>query len=100
MATLLQIAQAFDVTGGGQIKDRCKAAMATYAAYILGGGSADANRVFWAKDSLQNMDPWVERIRWVIAGNAQFQADLGAISDANLQAAVETAINALVPTVS
>ena len=100
MSTLLKIAQAYDVSGGGDLKARCKAAMSYYAMYIINGGSADANRIAWAKSALQGMDAQLERIRWPLAGDAQFAADLASISDANLQPAVENAVNALVPLVS
>lgn len=96
MATQTEIYNAWASTDG-TVTARAHACCARYATYILGGGSADANRVAWAKATLADMPSAVARIRWGVAGDPNFIAAGAAIGEDELQAAVETAVNAIVP---
>lgn len=95
MATQNEIYNAW-VSTDGTITARAYACCAKYAVYILGGGSTDANRIAWAKAALANMPNAVAQIRWGVAGDSAFIAAGEAIDEASLQAAVETAVNAIV----
>lgn len=96
MATYQEIFDAF--TDTTTVRNRSIVAVSKFARYIAGGGgSPSADRLAWAKDALLHAEQWADRARWGLAGDPQFLADGASITDANLQTAVETALNAIIP---
>lgn len=94
--TYQEIYDSYSTSSG--VRDRCIVAITKFARYILGGGGGpSAARITWAQDALQNPGTWADRVRWGITGDPQYMIDGPSITDENLQTAVETALNTMIP---
>lgn len=75
------------------IVDRCTAAVANYALYILGNVSATANQTAWAKYAILNAKVVGNDVSWHVLNQQAFIDDGSGIADATLGNVVEAAIN-------
>lgn len=92
MADYLTIAA---LRSNGSFRDRTAVAVIKYAGYVSAEDPATQFHEFrlqWARKALYATDEMVTRMLGFILADAQVQTDLETISDANLQAVVETAI--------
>jgi hypothetical protein len=94
----LDYAQSAALMADGAFSDRVKVACLHYAAYIVNEPSnvpAHSTRVRWGQATLVNPDSAVAQVLPTVIMDGQVQADGAAITDQNLQTAVETAVNKL-----
>ncbi len=76
------------------IVDRCTAAVANYALYILGGGGTQtAPYLGWAREAIRTPATFGDAVSWHVLDHTDFIADGSGIADNTLKGAVETAIN-------
>jgi hypothetical protein len=78
--------------------DRTKIACLHYATYILGEAvsvPAHSSRLRWAQNTTASPDQSAVNVMPILVMDDKVQADGDAISDANLQIAVETSVNQL-----
>jgi hypothetical protein len=75
------------------IVDRCTAATIKYALYLLGNGAATLAQKNWAKSAMIESSLVGDRVSFHILDQPDFINGGSDITDAVLQAAVETAIN-------
>src|SRR5262245_30287632 len=99
-ATYQQIFDAVQNTPA--MRNRSFVAVSKSASYLAGGGgSPSPERLAWAKDALLNVEREADRIRWLVGGilalDAQYPTDLAALTDAQVQSLVETALNSIIP---
>jgi len=83
-----------DMTFRGRIKVACL----SFATYILNEAvstPAHSSRVRWAQSVAQSPDMQASQVQPMVVMDTQVQADGAAITDANLQTAVETTVNKL-----
>jgi hypothetical protein len=74
------------------ISDRCTAACANYALYLLGGTPTTA-QLAWAREAMRAPAEWGERTSWYVLNQPDFISGGSSIADNVLSGAVETAIN-------
>ena len=92
MATYLEI---YALKTDPAFRDRVGMSLIHYATYLLG---ADPNspwheqEINWARKASFNTDDQIYKVMGFVLGDAAVQADLGDITDAALQAVVETAV--------
>jgi hypothetical protein len=85
-------------TGDTTTLSRCTVAVAKYARYLLGLSPApSATRLAWAKEAVHDAPREAKAIMWGVVGDPAYVQDGPNISDAALQGAVETAVNAITP---
>lgn len=93
MATYLEI---YGLKNDAEFKSRIGTALVNYATYLL-GQPADRpwheQEVAWSRRASVSTDDMVYRVMGFVLGDASVQADLGAISDTQLQVVVETAVS-------
>jgi hypothetical protein len=97
MASYLEIA---GLRTNDDFKARVMVAVIKYAAYVQNEDSGipfHELRVTWARRALLNPEEQAFRIMGTLIGNGTIQAQLGGIPDADLQSAVEYAINTQMP---
>jgi hypothetical protein len=75
------------------IVPRCIAASVKYALYLLGNGAASLEQKNWAKCAMSESSLVGDRVSYHILDQPDFINGGSDITDAVLQAAVETAIN-------
>ena len=75
------------------IVDRCTAAVANYALYLLGNQSATTNQLGWAREAVRNPQVVGDSVSWHVLNQPDFINDGSGIADATLTGVVETAIN-------
>lgn len=75
------------------IVDRCTAAVANYALYLLGNQAATEAQLGWAREAVRNPAAVGESVSWHVINQPDFINDGSGIADATLTGAVETAIN-------
>jgi hypothetical protein len=75
------------------VVDRCKAAIITYANYLL-DGSPTANQKSWALEALRVPGEWGERLSWFVVANANFIASGSSVTDSDIEYIVQTTVNA------
>jgi len=92
MATYLEI---YVLKTDPDFRSRVGMSLVNYATYLL-GQPADRpwheQEVKWARTASYNTDDQIYRVMGFVLGDAAVQAELGAISDAQLQTVVETAV--------
>jgi len=79
-------------------RDRIGIACLTYARYITDEApttAAHSTRIRWAQQTLVSPDVAVQQVTPTVVMDGAVQQDGAAISDANLQVAVETSVNKL-----
>lgn len=94
----LDYAQSAALMADGAFGDRVKVACLHFAAYVVDEPSnvaAHSTRVKWGHATLLNPDSAVTQVVPTVVMDAQVQADGSAITDQNLQTAVESAVNKL-----
>jgi hypothetical protein len=74
------------------IVDRCTAACANYALYLLNGTPTEA-QLAWAREAIRNPGEFGDRLSWHVLNQADFISGGSSIADNVLTGAVETAIN-------
>ena len=80
----------------GVFMGRVKVACLTYARYIVDEPSnvpAHSTRIRWAQATMMSPDAAAQQITPTVVMDGQVQADGAAITDENLQIAVETSVN-------
>ena len=95
----LDYAQTAALMADMAFRDRVKIACLHYAQYINGedpGATAHNTRYRWAQATFTNPDNAVAQVMPALVMEGQVQADGAAISDANLQTAVEVTVNKLI----
>lgn len=81
-----------------QFRGRIKVAALKYAAYIMDEASdvpAHSTRVRWAADTYRNPEMASQTLHSPVVMDSQVQTDGAAITDSNLQSAVEKVVNDL-----
>lgn len=92
MATYLEI---YALKKDTDFRDRVGQSLINYATYLLGQPAErpwHEQEVNWARKASYNTDDQIYRVMGFVLGDAAVQADLGEITDAALQAVVETAV--------
>lgn len=93
MATYLEI---YALKNDQDFRSRTGTALIVYATYLL-GQPADRpwheQEVTWSRRASVSTDEMIYRVMGFVLGDPAVQAELGAISDAALQAVVETAVH-------
>lgn len=91
------------ISHGSEFQDRCTIAVSLFARYIINTEAPNVTgnslRVNWAKSAILNPAGIVGQLRDLVIldplfANATSPLDINTITDAQLQAAVEAAINA------
>lgn len=92
MATYLEI---YALKTDQEFRNRVGMALVNYATYLLGQPPDrpwHEQEVAWARRASSNTEDQIYRVMGFVLGDAQVQADLGAISDPALQTVVEVAV--------
>src|SRR5262245_17257131 len=95
----LTYAQSAALMQDGDFIARVKVACMKYADFILNEPTSTAahnTRLRWAQQTMNNPDMAAQQTTPPTVMDAAVQADGGAITDANLQSAVETTINRMI----
>ncbi len=75
------------------IVDRCTAAVANYALYILGNNAATTQQLAWAREAVRAAGQVGESVSWHVLNQSDFIDTGSSIADNVLTGAVEAAIN-------
>lgn len=75
------------------IVDRCTAAVANYALYILGNVQATVEQTAWAREAIRSPRSVGDAVSWHVINQTDFINDGSSIGDSALTGAVESAIN-------
>lgn len=78
------------------IVQRCTAAVANYALYILGEDTQTpnhANRYSWASGAINEASLWGERTSWYVLNQTSFLNGGSSIDDAELAGIIENTLN-------
>lgn len=94
----LDYAQSAALMANQAFRDRIKIACLKYATYIVdepANTAAHSTRIRWAQQTMLAPDSAANTVTPTVVMDGQVQAEGDAISDVNLQTAVETSINKL-----
>lgn len=75
------------------ILNRCTAAVANYALYILGNGASTVGQLGWAREAIRSPASVGDAVSWHVLNQTDYINDGSGIADATLTGVVETAIN-------
>lgn len=89
----LNLADRLAVIQSDTMQARCAAAVAKYALYLLGNQAAAANQLAWAREAIRSPAGTGRQVAFHVLDNPDFLAGGSDVTDAQLQGAVEAAIN-------